>query len=78
MTTYDDPSLAAELAGRDVVLIKADVTHNSSPAAKFLEGTVGGAPPLTLVYPAGEGPPQRLVGTYSKQELLTALNRAKQ
>ncbi len=79
MTTYDDPSLAAELASREVVLIKADVTHDSSPAARFLEETVGGAPPLTLVYPAtGQGQPQRLVGTYTREELLTALDSARQ
>ncbi|MFP4141042.1 MAG: cytochrome c biogenesis protein CcdA [Phycisphaerae bacterium] len=79
MATYDDPTLAAELASRDVVLIKADVTQDSSPAARFLEETVGGAPPLTLVYPAGgQGQPQRLVGTYTRQELLDALDKASQ
>jgi thiol:disulfide interchange protein DsbD len=77
MTTWDDPALAAELAARDVVLIEADVTHEDSAAAGFLRETAGGAPPLTLIYPAtGQGRPQRLVGAYTREELLAALDAA--
>lgn len=73
----------AEVAGRfgkdKVVAVKADVTDSSRPASRWVERNfrdVGAAPPLTIVYPPGEGKPKVFVGSFSTAELFDALDRA--
>ncbi|MFP4053692.1 MAG: cytochrome c biogenesis protein CcdA [Phycisphaerae bacterium] len=72
-TVYDDPDLESRLDELGVVRIKADVTHGDSSAATYLKREVGGAPPLTLVFPPGRDRPIRLVGTYTTDDLLEAI-----
>jgi thiol:disulfide interchange protein len=73
-TVYDDPAVAEALRDRNVAVFKADVTKRESQAAEFLYGTFGTSPPLTVLYPPGENAePIRLVGEFSSQELLEAL-----
>ncbi|MFW6062380.1 MAG: protein-disulfide reductase DsbD family protein, partial [Planctomycetota bacterium] len=73
---YNDEQLANTLRQRDVVTMKADVSERGSAADDLLKQRYGGAPPLTVIYPAGSGRPITLVGVYSEQELLEALDRA--
>ncbi len=73
---YDASDIAEQLYRRGVVPIKADVTDYDSPASQWLRQTHGGAPPMTILYPPGDGPPRWLIGGFSKQELLQALDEA--
>ena len=71
---YGKADVAEELRARQVVAVKADVTQRDSAADKLLRSSFRGQPPLTVVYPAGNGPPRLLRGTYSKADLLQALD----
>jgi len=74
---YDTPEVADDLNGRGVVALEADVTDSDGAAAKFLYGTLHGAPPLTLIYPPGkDAEPIRLVGEFSRADLIRALDKA--
>ncbi len=75
-TMYNSQEVAAELSGRDIFVMKADVTNENSAASKFLAKQFGGAPPLTVVYPVGGGEPILLEGKFSKTELTDALDSA--
>jgi len=75
-TVYRSEALAAEISRRQVVAIKADVTSRDSAASRWLRSGIGGAPPLTLVYPPGAGEPIKLVGRFAEGELINALDEA--
>ncbi len=76
-TIYDSEEVADALGSADVLALRADVTEEDSPASELLYERLGGAPPLTVVYPpdAAAGP-IRLVGKFSKQDLYDALDEA--
>ena len=72
-SVYGDDEVARELAARNVLAVKADVTDRQSPAAGFLR-QIGGAVPLTVIYPPGRGGrPVALAGKFDKAELIDAL-----
>jgi len=73
---YDQADVARELQDRKIAALKADVSQSDSAANKLLRTTFRGQPPLTVIYPAGNGPPQLLQGTYTKADLLKALDAA--
>ena len=73
---YDRPDVAEQLSRRAVVAMKADVTDRDSDAGRWLRNEIRGAPPLTLIYPSDGRTPIRLVGEFSKSELLNALDAA--
>ena len=73
---YNDPDVQQELIDRGVVAIKGDVTARSAPANRLLYEQLRGAPPLTVIYPPGEGEPIRLRGKFSHADLTAALDQA--
>jgi len=72
---YSDPEVAAELARRNIVTMKADTTDAESPAARMLKERFQSAPPLTVLLATNEQKPVYLRGTFSKAELLKVLER---
>lgn len=75
-TIYNDPSVAQELLDRNIVAIKGDVSNKGAAAEGLLYDHFQSAPPLTVVYPPGEGPAIRLEGEFSHADLTAALDRA--
>lgn len=77
MVVFGDEATAAALREREAPAFLADVTRKGSPASRSLYGDLGEAgPPVTTVYgPAIEGP-IRLHGVYSREDLISALDRA--
>ncbi len=73
---YNDPAVARELLDRGIVAIKGDVSNPGAPAEGLLYDRLQGAPPLTVVYPPGDGPPIRLPGKFSHADLTAALDQA--
>ena len=73
---YKNPDIADELRRRGVLALTADVTDRSDPASKWLRAAIGGAPPITLVYPPGDGEPLRIDGSFSRDDLLRMLDQA--
>jgi thiol:disulfide interchange protein len=72
---YDRPEVARELAARNVRPMRGDVTAADAPANALLYDTLHGAPPLTVIFPPA-GPPIRLEGKFSRQDLTAALDGA--
>ena len=70
---YDTAEIAEALAERNVLALKADVTDRASAASQWVREHVGGAPPITMIYPPA-GEPVRLVGAFDKGELLSVLD----
>ena len=75
---YKTPQIASELKARNVLALKADVTDRASPASQWLRERVGGAPPITLIYPPGGKPPIKLVGGFDQAQLVAAIDAAAQ
>ncbi|MGC9454075.1 MAG: cytochrome c biogenesis protein CcdA [Phycisphaerae bacterium] len=75
-TVYRDEDLPDELQRRDVLMMVADVTNADSPADAYLRERFDKSPPLTVVFPPGEGEPLELTGKYDKADLLEALDKA--
>jgi len=75
-TVYNTAEIAAELARRNVLAIKADVTDRGWPASDWVRRQFGASPPLTIIYPPGADEPIILVGSFSKSELIAALDQA--
>jgi len=74
---YNHGETADAIAERDVVAIKADVTRNTSDAAKMLNEQLGEpGPPVTVVYGPALDEPIRLHGIFDRAELTAALDRA--
>jgi len=73
---YDNAEVAAELKRRGVLALRGDVTRAEMPANRLLYEQLGGAPPLTVIFPASGGPPIRLEGKFSKADLYRALDAA--
>jgi thiol:disulfide interchange protein len=73
---FDTPKIAAELKRRNVLAVTADVTDRSRPASRWVEKRFGGAPPLTIVYPASGGEPTAVPGRFTKAELIDMLDQA--
>jgi len=73
-TVYSDPEVAAELAGRDIVTMKADTTDADSPAARMLKERFRAAPPLTVLLPPDGRRPLFLVGKFNQSDLFNALD----
>jgi thiol:disulfide interchange protein len=77
---FNTPEVASRFGKDKVVAVKADVTDSSRPASRWVERNfrdVGAAPPLTIVYPPGDGNPQVAVGQVTKAELFGMLDRAR-
>jgi thiol:disulfide interchange protein len=74
-TVYRDEALDDELAARGALTMKADVTNADAAASRYLRERFGKAPPLTVIFPPGEGEPVELTGKYDKADLLDALDR---
>jgi thiol:disulfide interchange protein DsbD len=72
---YDRPEVARRLAGSGVLAMVADVTTSDTPGNALLYEQLEGAPPLTVIF-RPDGPPIRLEGKFSPQDLLEALERA--
>ncbi len=75
-TIYNDPSVARELLDRSVVAMKGDVSNKGAAAEGLLYDHFHSAPPLTVVYPPGDGPAIRLEGEFSHAALTAALDAA--
>ncbi|MFP4105675.1 MAG: protein-disulfide reductase DsbD family protein [Phycisphaerae bacterium] len=74
---YDSKAIAGRLNdNEDILVMKGDVTDEGTPASNLLKDRYKAAPPLTVVYPPGDGKPIFLPGVFSKQDLLQALDRA--
>jgi thiol:disulfide interchange protein len=74
---FNDASVAAELASRNVLAMKGDVTTSDLPANDMLYRQLNEpAIPVTVIFPPGQGPPIRLYGLYSKADLFKALAQA--
>lgn len=74
---FSKPAVADYLARRNVLPVEVDVTNNDSPGDKFMRRRYGtGAPPLTVLLPAGEGRAVQLLGSYDIEQLKQALERA--
>jgi len=71
------PDMAREFRERSVVAMEADVTEADSRDAKWVENTVGGDPPLTIIYPPGEAKPRAVVGNYKPDDMIGYLKEAK-
>ncbi len=71
---YNSPEVAAMLAEYDVTVLKADVSNEGAPGSATLSA-MGGAPPMTLVYPP-QGDPIALPGKFHKDQLADALKQA--
>ena len=72
---YDRPQVARELESRGVLAMRGDVTASDAPANGLLYDRLHGAPPLTVIFPPS-GPPIRLEGKFSRQDLSSALDAA--
>jgi len=74
---YDAPDVAETLKARNVLAIQADVTDAGTPASTMLYDRLKATgPPLTVIYPPGDGQPLRLAGKFSKEDLIDALDAA--
>ncbi len=71
---YDTPEVAAKLEAMDVLNIKADVTNRGSPVSQWVRREFAAAPPLTIIYPPDGSAPIRLVGAFSKGDLIGVLD----
>ncbi len=73
---FDRPKIAKAFTDRRVAAMEADVTDKSSAASRWVKANFGGAPPLTLIYPAAEGPPKAVVGVFGQEDMLRYLTEA--
>ncbi len=73
---YTEPEVGEFFDELNVLAMKADVTDRGNPADRFLRRQFRAAPPLTVIYPPGEGEPIPLTGPYSVEDLRAALNKA--
>ena len=74
---YNSQTVADAIRRHNVLAVKADVTHKGTPAANFLE-QLGGAPPLSVLYPPDPGArPIPFLGKFDKRDLLEALDKIK-
>jgi thiol:disulfide interchange protein DsbD len=75
---YNDPEVAEALAGRGVVAFVGDVTRTDLPANDMLYGQLAQpGPPVTAILAKGLPEPILLVGSFSKDELLAAVDAAR-
>jgi len=77
-TVFSDPEVAAEIARRNIVALKADTTDAGTPASLMLRRRFRGAPPLTVLLPPGGGKPVRIDGKFTKARLFQAFDDARQ
>ncbi len=73
-TVFHDDRAVKALKEKDVVTFRVDLTKKDAPGWKFLKelSPVSGIP-FTAVFPSGEGEPQKLVGVFTTDELLKAI-----
>ena len=75
---YNDPEVAAALAGRGVVAFEGDVTRSDLPANDMLYGQLAqSGPPVAAIFARGRAEPILLVGSFSREELLAAVDAAR-
>ena len=70
---YRTAEIAEQFARHNVLAMKGDVTNRGTPADVYLRTRYGGAPPVTVVYPAGGGRETVFVGGFEKTRLIRAL-----
>jgi len=70
------PEIAKAFSDRRVAAIEADVSEKSSPASLWVKSNFGGAPPLTIIYPAAGGPPRAVVGVFGQEDMIRYLTEA--
>jgi thiol:disulfide interchange protein DsbD len=76
-TVLKSPTIVRAVREHDVVMLKADVTHDDAPGRPLLtQLSPAGAIPLTAVYPPGAETPVQLTGIYEKSELKQVLEDA--
>lgn len=73
---YQDPDVKSRLSRQDVAYMVGDVTDRHQPAVAVLSEYTKAGPPMTLVYPPGEGEPIALPGGISVEDLMRALDAA--
>ncbi len=73
---YQNPDVKQRLAGEDVAYMVGDVTDRHQPAVAVLGKYTKAGPPMTLVYPPGQGEPIALPGGISVDDLMQALDAA--
>jgi thiol:disulfide interchange protein len=72
-----NPAIVGAVRKHDVVMLKADVTHDDAPARPLLEQlNPAGSIPLTVIYSPAVPQPIELTGIYSKEDLQRAIDRA--
>ncbi len=77
MRIYDSADVARMLQDRGVAAFVGDVTRRGAPAGEMLYGQLGqSGPPVTAVFPPRAGPPVLLIGSFSQDDLLKALEAA--
>ncbi len=70
-----DPKVIAAVRMHDVVMIKADVTHEGTAAGALLDKLEPArAIPLTALYLPGVDQPKLLDGIYNSADLIKLLN----
>lgn len=74
---YNDPEVARRFGEYGVLAVKGDVTTRDLPANAMLYERFRGAPPLTVIFPPGDGEPIFLPGEFSRADLFAALDRAR-
>ena len=76
-SVYRDARARSAISKYNVVLIRADLTDADAPGwAKVNQLNPGGGIPLTAIYGAKAGEPDKLTSLYTTQNLIDALRRA--
>lgn len=72
-----NPGVVDAVRKHDILMLKADVTHDDAPARPLLEKlNPAGSIPLTVIYAPGHPQPIELAGIYTKEDLQRAIESA--
>ena len=74
---FSKPEIANAFEIRNVLPMQANVTEKTSRDSKWVAANFGGAPPMTIIYPAAGGPPRVVVGVYGPEDMIRYLDEAK-
>ncbi|MDY6913100.1 MAG: cytochrome c biogenesis protein CcdA [Planctomycetota bacterium] len=73
---FNTSEVADEFAGRNVLAMQADVTDADSPDSRWVERHFSTTPPLTIIYPPGDGRPLVKLGRFSRGSFIKWLDDA--